>query len=209
MNAYTYKKINYVIRMPENFVDTKKYPVVIYIHGAGSRGSDIDLLKNHTFFKETEERLKDVVAVAPQCYENSWFTIFEQLLQFIKHIIKKKYVDKKKVYLVGASMGAYTTWQLAMSRPELFAAIIPICGGGMYWNASRLIDMDIWAFHGDQDPTVFCEESKKMVDAINNKGGHAKLTIYNGCEHDSWTRTFQNNSVWDWLLSKKLKRKKS
>ena len=103
-------------------------------------------------------------------------------------------------------MGGYTTWQLAMSRPEWFAAIIPICGGGMYWNAARLIHMGVWAFHGDIDGAVFTEESKKMTDAVNANGGNARLTVYENTGHDAWTRTFENKDVWAWLLLHKSKR---
>ena len=75
---------------------------------------------------------------------------------------------------MGASMGGYGTWQLAMSMPKFFAAIVPICGGGMYWNAGRLINTPIWAFHGAKDPTVLCVESEKMVNHVNALGGKAK-----------------------------------
>ncbi len=91
--------------------------------------------------------------------------------------------------------------QLAMSRPELFAAIVPICGGGMYWNAARLKHTGVWAFHGEEDDTVFCEESVRMVEAINRCGGNAKLTLYRGVSHNAWDPTFQNPEVWQWLLS--------
>ena len=98
-------------------------------------------------------------------------------------------------------MGGYGTWQLAMSLPELFAAIVPVCGGGMYWNASRLVNIPIWAFHGAKDTTVFKEESIKMVDAVNKCGGKAKLTIYPENGHDAWSDTYKNPEVFDWLLS--------
>jgi hypothetical protein len=75
-------------------------------------------------------------------------------------------------------MGGYGTWHIAMSLPNYFAAIVPICGGGMYWNAARLVNVPAWAFHGEADSAVYCEESKKMVDAVNAKGGNAKLTIF-------------------------------
>lgn len=102
-------------------------------------------------------------------------------------------------------MGGYATWQMAMSYPELFAAIIPICGGGMYWNSARLVNMGVWAFHGDSDLVVLKEESKKMVDGIKNNGGKPKLTIYNNCGHNAWTPTFNNQEVWKWLLSQSRK----
>ena len=100
-------------------------------------------------------------------------------------------------------MGGYATWQLAMSMPEHFAAILPICGGGMYWNAGRLAKLPVWAFHGAKDTVVFPEESQKMVNAVNKSGGNATLTIYPECDHDSWTNTYSNPKVFAWLLEHK------
>lgn len=88
-------------------------------------------------------------------------------------MIEQDYVDKKRVYLIGASMGAYATWQMAMTRPDIFSAIVPICGGGMCWNAARLKEMGVWAFHGVLDNIVLPEESIKMVNAVNKNGGNA------------------------------------
>ena len=205
MERRVFEELYYVLRLPSKFSNTVKYPLVIYLHGAGGRGRDTDVIYNHPFFSKTETWLKDAISVAPQCYEDSWFSIFEQLQAFLKDVIAWDCVDKSRVYVVGASMGGYATWQLAMSRPELFAAIIPICGGGMYWNAGRLIHMGVWAFHGEEDITVFPQESKKMVDAVNLNGGNAKLTIYERTSHDAWTKTFENKDVWEWLLSHKSK----
>ena len=203
MERKRFQQIDYVVRMPKAFEEGKQYPLVIYLHGAGGRGRDTDIIYNHPFFSKTEPWLKGAISVAPQCYEDSWFSIFEQLQVFVKDVIAWDCVDKSRVYVVGASMGGYATWQLAMSRPELFAAIIPICGGGMYWNAGRLIHMGVWAFHGEEDITVFPQESKKMADAVNANGGNAKLTIYEKTSHDAWTKTFENKDVWAWLLSHK------
>ena len=204
MERKVFKKLNYVLRMPTDFQANKKYPLVIYLHGAGGRGDNLDVIFEHPFFSRTEHSLKNAISIAPQCYSDSWFNIFEQLQEFVEYLFTWERVDVSRVYLVGASMGGYATWQLAMSRPELFAAIVPICGGGMYWNAGRLVYMGVWAFHGDKDGTVFCEESQKMVNAVNNCGGSARLTIYKDGNHDAWTETFENDGVWQWLLMQKV-----
>ena len=198
-----FKKLKYVIRYPEKFSEAGMYPVVIYLHGAGGRGCDISVIRNHCFFLETKKYDFNAIFIAPQCYEDSWFGIFEQIQEFGVYVSKLGYVDKERVYLMGASMGGYAVWQLAMSRPELFAAVVPICGGGMYWNAGRLKNMSIWAFHGENDPIVQCEESKKMVRAINRNGGHAKLTVYKETEHNAWTSTFNYKEMWSWLWGQK------
>lgn len=196
-----FKEIDYVIRYPEQFQPTRKYPLLFYIHGAGGRGRDIRLISEHDFFTKTEEYGQNFISIAPQCYEDSWFSIFEQLQEFISAMIHLNFIDRDRVYVMGSSMGGYATWQLAMSRPELFAAIVPICGGGMYWNAERLAHMGVWAFHGSDDTTVFPEESKKIVDAVNTNGGHARLTIYEGEGHNAWTPTFRDPEMWKWLLA--------
>ena len=203
-NGFTlFQNIDYVIRYPEGFSEKEKYPLIFYIHGAGGRGREIEKINTHPFFTETEPYQLPVVSVAPQCYEDSWFSIFEQLQDFIKFMIAHPFIDPVRVYIIGASMGGYTTWQLGMSMPEYLAAIVPICGGGMYWNAARLTNMGVWAFHGSEDPTVLPEESRKMVEAVNKRGGHAKLTVFEGVAHNAWTPAFHCTEMWQWLLQQK------
>ena len=204
MEILKHKEIDYVISRPENETEGEKYPLVIYVHGAGGRGRDISLIQNHSFFAHSEPFLKNAISVAPQCYANSWFDIFEQLQDFIEFVISDKAVDRERVYLMGASMGGYTTWQMGMTRPELFAALVPICGGGMYWNAGRLVNTAIWAFHGDSDPSVFPEESKKFINNITAWGGKmAKLTILENTGHNAWEPAFTNPEMWKWLFEQK------
>lgn len=196
--------MQYIVRYPNGYEEGKKYPVIIVLHGAGSRGEDINILNENPYFVLTE-KYEDFpfISVAPQCSENTWFDMFESLKSFAYKIACEDFTDKERIYLMGPSMGGYATWQLAMSLPELFAAIIPICGGGMYWNAPRLVNVPVWAFHGEKDPTVKCEESVKMVDSVNLSGGKAKLTIYPENQHDAWSDTYNNSEVFKWLLSNK------
>ena len=193
-----------IIKYPTNFSQDEKNPLIIFLHGAGSRGDTTEKLVTNPFFVLTENQ-KDFpfVVIAPLCSENTWFDMFEKLQNLVIEAEKLSYVDKNRIYLVGASMGGYATWQLAMSMPEHFAAILPICGGGMYWNAGRLAKLPVWAFHGAKDTVVFPEESQKMVNAVNKSGGNAKLTVYPECDHDSWTNTYSNPEVFAWLLEHK------
>lgn len=197
-----FQNLQYVIRYLENFKSGKKYPVVILMHGAGTRGKDISKIYENPFFKITD-KYKDFpfVTVAPLCHENTWFDLYESVMALTKNIYQSEFTDNKRFYAIGASMGGYAVWQMAMSCPEIFAAIVPICGGGMYWNAPRLKSVPIWAFHGDNDQTVFARESIKMIDAVKRTGGQAKLTIYENCRHDAWTETYSNPAVFKWLLS--------
>jgi len=198
------EELNYVIRYPEGFEEGKKYPVIMLLHGAGGRGNDINVLLENPFFTITEKHENfPFISVAPLCSANTWFDLFEHLKKLVCKIALSDFTDKEHIYLMGAGMGGYGTWQLAMSMPEFFAAIAPICGGGMYWNASRLINVPVWAFHGANDDVVYPEESKKMVDAVNRCGGKARLTIYPENDHNAWSDTYSNMEVFEWMLSNK------
>ena len=110
-------------------------------------------------------------------------------------------IDQDRVYLTGLSMGGYGTWALASKYPDRFAAIAPICGGGTMIMALGLKDMPVWAFHGAKDQVVPLAESERMVETINARGGNAKLTVYPEAGHDSWTKSYDNQELYDWLLS--------
>lgn len=199
---HIFDEMKYIIRYPDGYDDKAKYPVIFFLHGAGSRGKDIQLLESNPYFRITEKLSAfPFITIAPLCNTNTWFDIFEKLQKLVLHCMKSEFVDIDRFYLMGASMGGYATWQLAMSMPECFSAIVPICGGGMYWNAGRLVNVPVWAFHGEKDTTVLVDESKKMVEAVNNTGGKAKLTIYPENGHDAWSDTYNNLSVYEWLLS--------
>lgn len=200
MDELKFGKLTYLIKYPEGFSKTEKHPILIFLHGAGSRGTSTDALRGNPFFKCTAPLNLPFVIVAPLCSENTWFDLFEHLEGLVKEVAQLPFVDEKRIYLTGNSMGGYGTWQLAMSMPEYFAAIVPVCGGGMYWNAGRLANLPVWAFHGGKDGTVFPTESEKMVNAVNRAGGNARLTTYPDREHDSWTPTYSNPEVFEWLL---------
>ncbi len=197
-----FSNLRSIVRYPNGFDPKRKYPLIIFLHGAGTRGTDIDILKGNFFFAATE-KFEDFefVCVAPLCSENSWFDVFERLQGLVKEVIALDFIDKNSVHLTGNSMGGYGSWQLAMTMPEYFASLVPVCGGGMCWNAIRLKHIPVWAFHGAKDNVVSPEESKRMVDAINRCGGSAKLTLYPEAEHDSWSATYSNRDTFNWMLS--------
>lgn len=210
MEVQSFEKLEYIVNYPSGYKKGERYPVVLFLHGAGTRGEDIGILKNNKFM-QTIGIYDDFsfITVAPHCKNGTWFDHFETLKRFAKSIASAPFTDSERFYLIGTSMGGYGTWQLAMSMPEYFAAVIPICGGGMYWNAGRLIGVPVWAFHGEIDKVVYPEESVKMVQAINTHGGNAKLTIYPNTAHDSWTATYQSREVFSWLFSNKKTSKKT
>ena len=202
MQAVEWNGIGAWIRYPDGYEEGKTYPVILTLHGAGGRELPLESFKNHTFFEKVNE-LSDFsfVSVAPHCNENSWFDMFERLKRFVYTILEQPFCDRERLYMMGASMGGYATWQLAMSIPECFAAIVPICGGGMSWNGARLVNVPVWAFHGKLDTTVHVEESEWIVGRILKNGGNAKLTVYPENGHDAWSDTFTNPKVYEWLLS--------
>ncbi len=203
MGFFETEGMQYLIQYPKDFSASGTYPALFFFHGAGTRGTDMGNLTDNLFF-EYYERHGDLpfVVIAPLCSENTWFDMWERIKRLVLHVTSLPFIDADHVYAMGASMGGYATWQIAMSMPEVFAAIVPICGGGMYWNASRLRNVPVWAFHGALDETVRCEESQKMVDRVN-KRGNARLTVYPDAKHDSWSATYANREVFEWLLSNK------
>lgn len=200
--VYTFENIKYIVSYPTDFCEEKTYPTIFFMHGSGNRGDDINLLFQNAYFLELKKHEDDFpfITVAPQCSADTWFELWHVLKGLVQHVATLPFVDTSRLYLMGTSMGGYGAWQLAMSIPEYFAAMVPICGGGMYWNAGRLINIPIWAFHGADDTIVLPEESQKMVNAVNNKGGNAKLTIYPDTPHSVWLKVYSDPQVFDWLL---------
>ena len=204
MKTLRFENMEYLIHTPADYVAGKRYPVVLFLHGAGTRGDDIGILAGNSFMKMTDRYPQhSFITVAPHCKHDTWFEHFETLIRFAKAVAAADFTDPERFYLVGNSMGGYGTWQLATAIPEYLAAIIPICGGGMYWNAGRLVNVPVWAFHGEIDNVVRPEESQKMVDAINQKGGNARLTLYPNTKHDSWTPTYNTAEVFEWLFAQR------
>jgi len=181
--------------------ETEKHPVLLYLHGAGSRGRNLQILHTASAVVNAEKLNRKLRIYAPQCHADTWFSLFEQLLAFTEFVYSHPNTDQKRFYLSGVSMGGYAAWQLAMSRPELFAALTPICGGGMYWNAVRLKTIPVWAFHGALDTSVSVMESINMVNAVNRIGGNARLTIYPDAAHNAWDPAYSSPEYWDWLLA--------
>jgi len=181
----------------------ERLPLLIYIHGAGALGQNVNVLQYWMVTSELEKRPQyRCRLVLPYCHAKEWVEIYDVLLEFVDEMRHRGDIDSERIYLMGESLGGYTTWQLAMSRPDWFTAIVPICGGGVGWSACRLVNLDIWAFHGALDTTVYPGETIRLVSIINNCGGHAKLTVYPDCNHDCWTPAMTDDALWEWLFSR-------
>lgn len=206
LNEKNIGQIRYFEYLPNGCTKEKK-PLMIYLHGAGERGEDLSKVNIYGPIKEmlAGNIRSDFVVLAPQCGDDkTWWDYAESLYEWIAEYIKQPFVDESKVYLTGNSMGGYGTWALAMAHPELFAGIIPICGGGMSWNAWMLKDINVWAFHCVGDDIVPCNATIEMIHQVKRYSTkEVKITIYPICSHDAWTQTYQNQEVYDWLLELK------
>jgi predicted peptidase len=201
-------ELNYLLYLPSDYSDSKKaYPLVLFLHGAGERGEDINLVEIHGIPKLINMgREFPFITIAPQCPSDRWWPdpVFVKALISLIEKTKTQYnVDDSRIYATGLSMGGYGTLEIAIERPDLFSGIIPICGGGDLKKIGRLKDMPVWLFHGDADTVVPVENSTNIYDILKPINDNVKITIYKEVGHDSWTQTYDNNDIYEWLLSQK------
>jgi len=202
---------NYLLFLPQGYEGQagKRWPLILFLHGAGERGSDVWLVAKHGPPKEvTEHPDFPFIVVSPQCpADQTWSD--EVLMALLEEITGHYRVDASRLYLTGLSMGGYAAWNLGLRHPEIFAAIVPICGGGdvlpLVLATGEKLDalktLGVWAFHGAKDPVVPVEESERMIAVMKRFGStDLKLTIYPEAEHDAWTQTYQNPELYQWLL---------
>lgn len=201
----------------------KKYPLVIFLHGYGERGDDNRKQLKHCaddMIKYFESRNQPAFFILPQCPpEMRWVRYLRPMkdpphkmdryptlpLQMVEKLIESKIgelpIDSRRVYVAGLSMGGFATWELLTRRPDLFAAGIPICGGGDATLVERFKDVPVWAFHGGADGVVPPAYSTMVIEALKKAGAReVHYTEYPGVGHDSWTETCRNPEVLDWLL---------
>jgi predicted esterase/flagellar basal body-associated protein FliL len=146
------------------------------------------------------------IVVSPQCPKGrSWNGEVQQqfLAELLDSVMTRFAVDRERVVVTGLSMGGFGSWSLTALHPGRFAAAVPICGGGTPANADKLKTVPFWVFHGAKDKGVPLKLSEEMVEAVQKAGGQAKLTVYPDAEHDSWTETYKNEAVYDWLLAQR------
>ena len=136
---------------------------------------------------------------APSCGEIRWD--YDIVRALVEELAEQYSIDRNRIYLTGISIGGMATWHEAIRNPDLFAAIVPICGAGDPWNAFRISAIPCWAFHGRKDPVVPVEVTESMIEAVTNSGGNPKITIYEDEEHNIWGRAYQTEELWSWLFS--------
>lgn len=198
--------MNYLLYLPDEYVkDGTKFPLVLFLHGSGERGNDVKKVEKHGPPKLISQGKKfPFILVSPQCPDGERWDPFT-LNSLLDYIMDNYKVDRSRVYLTGLSMGGFGTWDLAIRYPDKFAAIAPVCGGGDDSKVCALKNVPAWVFHGKLDNVVSPQESEKMVKALRDCGGDAQFTLYPDANHDSWTKTYENDEFYIWMLSKMKK----
>jgi len=206
-------KLNYLLYLPEDYEKQESWPVLLFLHGSGERGDDLEKVKFHGPPKLIEQGKEfPFIVVSPQCPEGYWWEPIE-LIALLDEINSNYNVDETRIYVTGLSMGGFGSWRLAAYAPDRIAAIAPICGGGEPYWAKRIGPVPVWAFHGAKDTGVPPERSLVMIDALNKvkanpkfKAGDnptPKITIYPEARHDSWSETYNNPELYKWFLQQK------
>jgi len=200
----------------------RKYPLVIFLHGAGERGNDNEAqLKWGVMNFASDQNMKwhPAFVIAPQCPENTGWSNFgdrrnnsnlslsvspskpmELVIELIQQIIKKFPIDTNRIYITGLSMGGFGTFDAIERYPNLFAAAVPVCGGGDISKASTISHIPIWIFHGAEDATVNPAFSLDMAQALSKSGAHPGLTIYPEVGHFSWIGAYSDPMMFEWLF---------
>jgi dienelactone hydrolase len=200
------QETKYLLYLPDGYANdtATKWPMIIFLHGSGESGDDLNKVKVHGPPKLIEQGKKfPFIVVSPQAADvNTAFRA--EVLHGLLTDLKKKYrVDEDRVYLTGLSMGGYATWEVAQKHPEDFAAIAPICGGGDADKTWRLRHIPVWCFHGAKDDVVPVAASQLMVDSLKKYNTNVRFTIYPNANHNSWEETYNNDSLYTWFLSQK------
>lgn len=196
-------EVPYLLYLPKDFDSAKaRTPVMLFLHGRGESDGPVSLVAKWGPPQLVAEGQDfPFLVVSPQCpREDSWSSDTQQtrLVELLDHIIEKYRADTDRVYLAGLSMGGSGSWRMAADHPQLFAAVVPICGRGNVENASKLKDLPIWVFVGDQD-RVF-NANVEMVDAIRNAGSkRVRLTTLEHIGHNSWSAAFASPDLYAWL----------
>ncbi len=208
----------YLLYKPEHI--SGPWPILFFLHGWGERGSDLELLNTTGLAHRIEHsnlKALDFLVISPQCpidetlaidsKESGWWTNpdkMQDLELLFEDSLSRYSVDPTRVYMTGLSMGGFATWEFATKHADKLAAIAPICGGGTPQKASALTQLPIWAFHGADDDIVPVGESLDMIQAIRELGGEPELTVYLDTKHDSWTRTYAKDELFEWFLQHSL-----
>jgi len=202
---------DYLVRLPKGYTDFgTPHPLIIYLHGAGETGKDVEILRDmdvyhfaHGHFRPEEFPF---IVVSPMTPKHGWEP--KQVIQLLDELHDKNTrrwnIDPNRVYLTGFSMGGFGTFRTAAAYPDRFAAAVPVAGGGDVVHAGQLKSLPLWAFHGDADNVVSIKGSQDMVDTIQSEGGRdCRLTVYTNAGHGIPSRVYRDKELYIWLLQQR------
>ncbi len=202
--------LDYLLHLPPGYSRRGRFPLILFLHGSGERGSNVEVVKRHGIPKAVVQWTDfPFITVSPQCPEHTtWIMQADALLLLLDDVMRRYAVDPARVYLTGLSMGGYGAWYLGSEHPERFAAVVPVCGGfnGLLGYPERVCGLrytPVWAFHGAKDKIVSPSESRILVRKLRSCGGSVRLTIYPDAGHDCWTRTYANPRLYAWLAQQR------
>ncbi|MUV02270.1 prolyl oligopeptidase family serine peptidase [Flavobacterium rakeshii] len=197
------KQLDYLLYKPQDTNGAK--PLIVFLHGSGERGNDLEKVKVHGPFKYLKTHELDAYVLAPQCPEGEYWNS-EALYSLIKSIQKANDIDSSRIYLTGLSMGGWGAWNLAFAHPDMFAALVPVAGFvdrvPMIENC-KVKDIPIRIFHGLLDDVVDVSYSEIIYKKLKPCCKDIKLTIFDDANHDSWTRVYDNPEIYEWMLKQK------
>lgn len=195
-------ELRYLLYLPKAYDQdpNRRWPLVLFLHGAGERGSKLDNVRKYGPPGQVDRGADfPFILVSPQCPARHFWRS-DELGPLLDEIEQSYRVDPDRIYVTGLSMGGYGTWALAIAQPHRFAAIAPVCGGGEASAVGAISHLPVWVFHGAKDDIVPLGESESMVEALRRRGGSPRLTVYPEAKHDSWTETYANPELYQWLL---------
>lgn len=197
------KQISYLLDYPEKAKG--KVPLIVFLHGSGERGTNLDLVKAHSPFTYKELIEEPVAILAPQCPENVWWDT-EAVYALIKEIQQKYSIDPERIHLTGLSMGGWGSWKLANEHPELFASLSVVCAPADRWmraTIDRYKTLPIRIFHGGNDDIVSPMNAITMYQELRKIKADVALQIFPDDNHNSWDSTYSNKELYTWMLSKR------
>lgn len=197
--------LRYLLFLPAGYAaeESKKWPLVLFLHGGGERGNDLNLVKKHGPPKFLESKPDfPCVVVSPQCpAETRWNAA--ELAKLIEAVANNHRIDRERMYVTGLSMGGSGTWSLLAEYPDLFAAAVPICGRGDVDRVEKIAKTPTWVFVGGKDRPQVVSANEEIVAALKKAGANVQFKLYPDLPHDCWTVTYDDPQVWDWLLAQK------
>lgn len=201
-------RLDYFRYLPPGYdkAPEKKWPLILFLHGAGERGTEPDLVKRFGIARIVEERDLPFITISPQCPDRRTWSDYLTALDDLIHLsIDTLNVDPQRIYLTGLSMGGHGTWHMAAEYPHRFAAVAPVCGeaprlAGFPDRAAEIAHIPCWVFHGAKDDIIPISASQVMVDTLRQCGAEVRFTIYPDAGHDAWTETYNNPALYEWFL---------